>query len=76
MFDRLRNAKHFSKIDLKTVYHQIRVAREDIEKTASNTKYGHFEFLVIPIGLCNTPATFQTIMNQIFRDCIDEFIVV
>ena len=76
MFDRLGGSKYFSKLDLKTGFHQIRVKPEDIEKTAFNTKYGQFEYLVMPMGLCNAPATFQTLMNQIFYDCIDVFLVV
>lgn len=47
-----------------------------VEKTAFNTKYGQFEHLVMPMGACNAPATFQTLMDQIFHDCIDEFMVV
>ena len=76
IFDRLGGAKFFSKLDLKTGFHQIRVKPEDIEKTAFNTKYGQFEYLVMPMGLCNAPATFQTLMNQLFYDCIDDFLVV
>jgi hypothetical protein len=76
MFDRLGGARVFSKLDLKTGFHQIRLRPEDIEKTAFNTKYGQFEYLVMPMGLCNAPATFQTLMNNIFYDCIDDFLVV
>jgi len=76
MFDRLGGASVFSKLDLKTGFHQIRVRPEDIEKTAFNTKYGQFEYLVMPMGLCNAPATFQSLMNRIFYDCIDVFMVV
>lgn len=75
MFDRLGGARVFSKLDLKTGFHQIRLRPEDIEKTAFNTKYGQFEYLVMPMGLCNAPATFQTLMNNIFYDCIDDFLV-
>ena len=59
MFDLLCEANFFSKMYLKTGFHQIRVKPEDIEKTAFNTKYGQFECLVMPMGLCNAPATFQ-----------------
>ena len=76
MFDRLGGSKYFSKLDLKTGFHQIRVKPEDIEKTAFNTKYGQLEYLVMHMGLCNAPATFQTLMNQISYDCIDVFLVV
>lgn len=77
MFDRLGRARFYSKLDLKTGFHQIRINAADVEKTAFKTKYGHFEFLVMPMGLRNAPATFQALMNSIlFRDCIDEFIVV
>ncbi len=76
MFDMHGNAKVFSKMDLKTGFHQIRVRPEDIEKTAFNTRYGRYEYLVMPMGQCNGPATFQSLMNQIFYDCIDVFMVV
>lgn len=76
MFDRLGQAKVFSKIDLKTGFHQIRIRPEDIEKTAFTTKYGQFEYTVMAMGLCNAHATFQTLMNSIFRDVIDKFLVI
>lgn len=76
MFDRLGRARFYSKLDLKTGFHQIRINPADVEKTAFKTKYGQFEFLVMPMGLRNAPATFQALMNSIFRDCIDDFIVV
>ena len=76
MFDCLGEARLFSKLDLKTGFHQIRVGPENIEKAAFNTKYGQYEYLVLPMGLCNAPATFQILMKRIFADCIHVFLVV
>ena len=76
MFDILSSAKYFSKLDLKSGFHQIRVQEDDIEKTEFNAKYGQFEYLVMPMGLCNAPQTFQSLMNSVFHDCIDNFLVV
>lgn len=76
IFDRLDEAKVFSKMDLKTGFHQIRMKPDDIETTAFNTKYGQYEYRVMPMSLCNAPATFQSLMNTIFHDCLDEFLVV
>ncbi len=66
MFDMLGEARIFSKLDLKSGFHQTRVRPADIEKTALNTKYGQFEQLVMPMGLCHSSATFRTLINRIF----------
>ncbi len=72
----LGDAKIILKIDFKTGFHQIRVKTEDIEKTSFNTKYGQFEYLVMPMRLCNAPAIFESVMIRTFFDCLDILMVV
>ncbi|GBG77112.1 hypothetical protein CBR_g23437 [Chara braunii] len=76
LLDRVQGCKYFSKIDLKSGYHQIEVHPHDRYKMASRTRYGHYEFIVISFGLTNTPATFQRCMNDLFRPWLDRFVVV
>ena len=76
MFDQLRGARLYSKIDLRTSYHQLRVRETDIPKTTFKTRYGHFEFTVMPFGLTNVPTTFMDLMHRVFQPYLDQFVVV
>ena len=76
LFDQLRGARVYSKIDLRTDYHQLRVKETDILKTAFRTRYRHFEFTMMPFGLTNAPTAFMDLMHRVFQPYLDQFVVV
>ncbi|GBG63564.1 hypothetical protein CBR_g38630 [Chara braunii] len=76
LLDRVQGCRYSNKIDLKSGYHQIAIRPEDQHKTAFQTRYGLYEFVVMPFGLCNAPGTFQHAMNRIFHDYLDKFVIV
>ena len=76
LFDQLKGAKYFSKIDLRSGYHQLKIKERDIPKTTFVTSYGQFEFTVMSFGLTNAPVYFMNLMNKLFMEELDKFVVV
>ena len=71
LFDQPRGSKYYTKIDLRTRYHQLQIREEDIPKTAFRTRYGHFEYTVMPFGLTNALAAFMDLMHRVFSPYLD-----
>jgi hypothetical protein len=76
LFDQLKDAKIFSKIDLRSGYHQVRIKEEYISKITFKTRYGHYVFTVVPFRLSNAPIVFMCLMNGVFQEYLDKFIIV
>ena len=76
LFDQLKGTVYFSKIDLHSDYHQLKIKLEDITKTTFRTRYGHYEFLVMAFGITNAPTAFMDLMNRVFEKYLDKFMIV
>ena len=76
MFDQLQGVEYFSKIDLQSGYHQLKIKKDDVLKTAFRIRYGHYKFLVLLFRLTNAPTTFVDLMNRMFKPYLDRFVIV
>jgi hypothetical protein len=76
LFDQLRGPRIFSKIDLKSGYHQVRIKDKEINNTALRKRYGHYKFKVVAFGLLNSPTFFMFLMNGVFKEYLDKFVIV
>ena len=76
LFDQLQEVEYFSKIDLQSRYHQLKIKRDDVLKMTFRTRYGHYEFLVLQFGLTNAPAAFMRMMNSMFKPYMDRFVII
>ncbi|GKG26119.1 putative reverse transcriptase domain-containing protein, partial [Tanacetum coccineum] len=76
LFDQLQGSSVYSKIDLRSRYHQLRIKEKDIPINAFRTRYGHFKFQVMPFGLTNAPVVFMDLMNRVCKPYLDKFIIV
>lgn len=76
LFDQQQGSKVFSKIGLQSGYHHLKISPSDIPKTAFRTRYGHYEYLVMPFGLTYAPVAFMDLMNRVFKPYLDQYVVV